>query len=262
MRTVAVAVHEERVAAAQGQEQGAAAALEGAVASKRRKELHRQRGSSRAGQPPRVAGITHERWFAVPRYDGPDPVPDLAQSQGDFFRSVFDPPLKQEGIREGIRDVGGVRPRQHPVSAVGFVPARPSEPQRSPHQKMEGSHQRVILPLSLSLSNLAPHHHLGPRLRAVQLAALACARRRGDRRPRARGARGARGRGCAPARGRARNRAGSRRPFPFEHLTLSSSPGSTSRSDGRLAAGPSRRCTPGTCGARRWPRCCCRYVWL
>ena len=144
VRTVAVAVHEERVAAAQGQEQGAAAALEGAVASKRRKELHRQRGSSRAGQPPRVAGITHERWFAVPRYDGPDPVPDLAQSQGDFFRSVFDPPLKQEGIREGIRDVGGVRPRQRPFSALGFVPARPSEPQRDGQGKKQRNGQENV----------------------------------------------------------------------------------------------------------------------
>jgi hypothetical protein len=106
-----------------------------AVRSKRRKNLR----SSRAEQPPRVAGITHERWFAVPRYDGLDPVPDLAQSQGDFFRSVFDPPLKQDGIR----DVGDVRPRQRPFSALGFVPARPSEQRNGQEKKQRNGQENV-----------------------------------------------------------------------------------------------------------------------
>ena len=98
-----------------------------AAKGRRRKKTRRQKtGGGRAERPPRVAGLTIERRFAVPRYDELAPVaPDLSQSQSDFFPGLFDRPA-----HEG-RGAGDVRPRPRPFSALGLVRARPSEPRGS-----------------------------------------------------------------------------------------------------------------------------------
>lgn len=67
---------------------------------------------------PRVAHISIERRFIQPRWDESAPVaPDLARSEGDFFRGLFDPPLPKEATRD-------VLARQRPSTAMGSVRAR------------------------------------------------------------------------------------------------------------------------------------------
>ena len=69
---------------------------------------------------PRVANITVDRRFVQPRWDENAPLaPDLARSESDFFRGLFDPPLK----KEVARDVVDTRARR-PSTAMGFVRAR------------------------------------------------------------------------------------------------------------------------------------------